>query len=799
MSQYSENNSVTAETNGEPVEQERQQILTFQDDGPKPRTGILLESAPDPCVNASGQDREHSIHDFLRRPYRIGTAVWGTGDSPGAQLFMYGLPEQFLALPQVLRKMQGFRFFRGTAVVRLQVNANPFQQGRLILAFVPGAQLMQAQPTALMHLSGITGYPHVDMDISKEQTVQLRIPFVAPPAHRDMLRQYGVMGRIYVFVYGSLTETDCDLTLWTHFEDVAVSIPTGIILSGLVGEASSESSLSDMAQAAGRITNVVRGIPNLNAVGDNASMMSTMLTDAVSLGFSKPRQHESTEPMQQQFVRDMSCANGVDMSKMLALDARIHVPVEKGIYGTDADEMSIKYITSKFTFLNSFTWDVNQGIDTQLWKVWVHPYSGLQRQGNYTCPTLVAYMANLFRYWRGTLKYKFKIVKTNFHSGRMFVAYSSGEGSGAASTLTPTEWDQMPRAVIDLRETSEFTIDVPFVDQTPWAFTNRYNDVNVDADSWENAGQKCGTGALYVKVVNTLRAPGSVSPTITILVEIAGGEDFELAVPIRPNGVPLSGVHFEELMKKTKRVRFSGVSPAAKSDKSGPSNYDLGRADEIISLLPAKDQSTSCGIVSTAVALGERCNSVRQLIKRPCFMKDNFITDIGISRVNPWGRIGELEGGNASIDYISYFSAIYSYMRGGVRVKIVPHNVTETDTITVWGMREFSKNDVYGFFTTYHSPEASHSLRGYPTQVYRPFLEGVCEFEAPFYCRNQMMYSSFELFDSGLQNEDPSSFAGYTVQFYSTGAYDVYRSGADDFTLGFSIGAPLIYFLGFPE
>lgn len=165
--------------------EEIQQIVTFAND-----KAVIPEHFPSESILGNQGNEQHSdsmdhtIVTFMQRPQRVKSFLWrkdltiGKLLSDGSEVLSYDVPA--LGLTQmILNKLDGITSFRATAVVRLQLNSQPFQQGRLILAAIPMPFLIGQRTNWLMkHPSLLQSVNHVQVDISKQTEVTLRVPFV---------------------------------------------------------------------------------------------------------------------------------------------------------------------------------------------------------------------------------------------------------------------------------------------------------------------------------------------------------------------------------------------------------------------------------------------------------------------------------------------------------------------------------------------------------------------------------------------------------------------------------------------
>jgi len=113
------------------------------------------------------EDRIHTVTDFLSRPIVIQTGLWASTQATETQLYTTNFPEALISNAMYQEKLRGFVGLRATLVVKVQVNSQPFQQGRLMLQYFPYAQYMPNRVTFVNStLQGRSGCPRTDLDLS---------------------------------------------------------------------------------------------------------------------------------------------------------------------------------------------------------------------------------------------------------------------------------------------------------------------------------------------------------------------------------------------------------------------------------------------------------------------------------------------------------------------------------------------------------------------------------------------------------------------------------------------------------
>nr|WPV63191.1 MAG: capsid protein [Wufeng shrew dicistrovirus 2] len=510
--------------------------------------------------------------------------------------------------PMILNKLDGFTSFRATAVVRVQINSQPFQQGRLILAAIPMPSLIGPRDEYLtMHPSLLQSINHVQVDISKQTEISLRIPFISPFNSYDLISGQYPWARVVCMVYSKLVDKQTlgvPIQVWLHFEDVVLGTatsgvykqPDGVAVqqSGKMPGAKapkqsqgkpsmmpSEAQIAPTRQveqsghlvglahsitdgAATLYDSIGSAIPFLKPITDIFSSLASPTKTIAShlfgwLGFSKPQVGFSGITVVNRPCEGFGSANGVDHSHVLGLDRLNAVDVYPGLGGTSFDEQDLHYLARIPQFVGQFLYTSNADemkYENVLWSTYVMPSyflpGSLQMSGgesdcdaskiNTLQPTILNYISSFFAYWTGSLVYTFRFVKTDYHSGRVEVSFHPFTNDVKSERMAYAY-----RAVIDLRETTEVSLVVPFVSPQPWKRVT-YKDplYKGDGDKWGDYGPS-SIGRLQVRPVTPLILSNTVvSEEVHCVVEVRAGDDYRLQAPVRTGYLSFSPAHNTE-------------------------------------------------------------------------------------------------------------------------------------------------------------------------------------------------------------------------------------------------------------
>jgi len=559
------------------------------------------------------------------------------------------------------------------------------------------------------------------------------------------------------------------------------------------------------------------------------------------LGFSKPTSQSPACESKLRGQNRMANYNGVDTSHKMALSADNEIETKPGMAGTSADEMDMSHILSIPNFWDRFNWDTTQSTDTILWDNFVTPFKVKNYSATITdrfrC-THMGYVANTHGYWRGSIVYTFKFVKTKFHSGRLRISFIPFYFNTTISTGTP-DVSRTQKVIVDLRESTEVSFTIPYVSSRPWMFCIR------PEASWLGANNQlmynAVTGIVRVEVLNQLVAANNVFPSVETLVEVNGGPDLTFAAPCGPSYVPWGG-------------NFTALE-SAKQEKEHREEYDnrvgvqmMGENEAIarndaqhgVHPMSIDTHKIDANWSPEAMSIGEKIMSVRQLIKR-----FGYWNTLGFSSTNmafclsPFSVAAPKNStpgtGSFDISLYSYYYYLYAFYRGSMRLKVDAVSIQKQDTTGAPIVQNLSEGlvftlinsvqDTFNYLLSLFSPTSNNGFViipdpysgitnvGNSMQIVKSSVEGMSEVELPYY--NVSHISPATIYtrnvDSPITMNDvlrghlppqlltvSTNWAASTLGAQGAINARVYRAPGDDFSLMYLVGVPPLTNVGRP-
>ncbi len=807
---------------------------------------------PNPLTASNVGDRMTEIKAYLARPVLCPSTptAWTTAVARGTIIMSMDVPSPLLNTTMYKEKVSGFYGFKGNLVLKFQTNAQKFQQGMILISVLPCGPMLTSERRMfiLNHIEPLSQLPSIRHDISQTNETIIKVPYMSPmlmhPLDSARAKDYAT---VYYIVYSPLSSGNINYRCWCHFEDVELSYPMAQSGKGMsVTKKANKYTTSDLEDTSGIVSTPIATIASgVRQLGDNIPIISSFsqptawFLDSLSKGFasfglSNPVDtsvRHSVVPRIGSHTYNVDINDTVESFGYLAGNKIAHLP---GFAGTDVDEMSIQHLCSIPSFLGYFVWSTADGPSAEIFSRVVGK-SGFSTAGaittgagtrNYKIYPPFAYIANRFVFWRGSIKYKFYAVKTNFHNGRILFSYSPNLNP---TNNTSAKADFNTRYIWDISQVSTFEVTIPYVSPQSWTLWN--SDQNI--------------GSLKGFVLTELEAVSGVSTTIEILVEISAGPDFEVAqidtsslskqcaiiqsptleievnrlnynkykqLKINQDGAPLACAQSKhKTSSKNNRVYYyrsrkqerDKIIQQARTNKvmaQGP-QLDMGGFDDDTDLSINQNQIDTAGY-NCLYTMGESVKSLRTVLKRsnaiwigdtantgtyrfytdvrqPCYP---VLTALSAELLPPTRLITD--------DY-AYFAGIFAMYRGGVVYRAIPHSSAgvrlRTIVLTTAG-------DVTGPGVATTDLTWGPSIQ--PAQVYsNSNIQGAIDVHIPYYSpTHTSVYTHFPGSSVTYSSGNPFSYGNDSITIMgksataNTSSFDVTRQIADDFSMGCFIG-----------
>lgn len=523
--------------------------------------------------------------------------------------------------PQWNQRLSGAYGIKFSIVFTLQVAASPFHQGLLTSAFQYGS-CQAGTNTKYRRLSNpasVTNLPHVRMDLSETTMTELKVPFLYgnefyPVSGTDQFQGvYGAWGLAQILGYQAVAALaaptfkvsvqlyDIELFGADNNASTTITLQAGM----MVKEARETQIISKSLHTAAKVGNfVAKYVPALSAIaGPTAWALDIAGGVASFFGFSRPL---IKEPPMTIYRGATAYEHNVDLparSAAIGLMSTNTLAISTNFGASTIDEMALKFITSQFSQILAgrvSTTNVHSSViyattvsPSVMWfrTPATAPYCNvvfprdsaalISASGNCFLPSSLMNIASYFRLWRGSFIFRITFAKTKYHAGRYMISFNPKTTlvySQSSTAITTVDGPEVNTSIVqpygysqimDLKDGNVFEFSVPYFCEQP--YLTFFSSM----------------GSVSIVCIDPLQAPSTVTASVPFLIEVAGGEDFELA--------DFQGSGFIPVQNGTIYLQSGDISVANK---------------------PILHSSTSTPCQDT---IGECITSVKQMIQHPTF------------------------------------------------------------------------------------------------------------------------------------------------------------------------------------
>jgi hypothetical protein len=157
---------------------------------------------------------------------------------------------------------------------------------------------------------------------------------------------------------------------------------------------------------------------------------------------------------------------------------------------------------------------------------------------NYRIEHPLSFFSRYFRYWRGSLKFKFKVFCSPHHAGSLRLFWDPIGATNDTTPATPVS-DGVLTTVLskiwNIRDSDEMEFVVPHEQAKSWLLTNHSGPWNIQRYAIGDSvlvTPGVTNGMFGIKVFTRLTSPATAS-TVRIMMTLQPGDDFEFAQLVR--------------------------------------------------------------------------------------------------------------------------------------------------------------------------------------------------------------------------------------------------------------------------
>lgn len=651
-----------------------------------------LQSPPEMIESVCDETRceqdttDLGLEKFLARPVKIATYQWGVGSVFSQSIDPW---TAFFENKRVGNRISNYNLLRVDRMkIKVVINGNPFLYGRVMVNYRPYEVYDESWlPTSDAKFVQKSQMPKIFLDPTTSQGGEMSLPFFF---HRNYLNvpdgdwsQLGVLefDLLNLLRHANDTSESVTISVFAWVEGVSMSVLTGVNASGLIAqageetdEANSKGFISGPATSVAKLARSLTTVPGIGKFAMATDVTSTAIAGMAKVfGYSRPNLTAEPHRFIGRTTGNLAVGTLPVNEEKITLDDKQELSIDPRISGIGPeDTMNILTIAKKESYLCRFGWAESSPPETLLYNLRVSPmlYASEGASPKAYCLPALATAAMPFEFWTGTINFRFQVVCSAFHKGRLKLVYDP------QYLPSDTEYNVQSLEIIDISEKNDFTVSISLgQDRT-------LLDVNFDSINDGHAASRFvsfgsgSNGVLGVYVVNELTTPNAVVPNdVEVNVFVSAGDDFEVFVP---------GDGIEQFVFTPQ----AGVeNPAMENGESSDKNAPEQMMSQSIGLSSVENRNLH------TVFVGESVKSFRTLLKRFVYHTSlicgttptpTYTRFYGIRNIMPYLR-GNVPGAvdvapvgtynQCNTLLMHWLILAHTGWRGSIRHKLVPQEV----------------------------------------------------------------------------------------------------------------------------
>lgn len=752
------------------------------------------------------KDMSDGLSKFLSRAISISNTTWSAASSG---LYLTLDPWSYLAANvPVIEKVKYFSTVKGKLHIRIITNGTQFHYGRMVVSYVPFYSAQSANyRNKYLQTPLIFQVQNVEINPTTSEPVEMVLDMFTDVdsigLQAQTLTSLEDMGRLLFTVLTPLQSANVavpdpvTIQVYAWWEEVGLGVPTpypDVMQAG--GELVSKGPISKISSAVASTASMFKDVPIIGRFAMATEIGARAIGGIASIfGYSNP-----TVVDRYNMYKTVSAANycqttGRDSSKVFTFDPLRELSIDpKSVGFPNRDEMSFSYLYKIPFYMRGISWTTAQTPGTLLALVGVSPnatWQSIPVAGSIDhAMAPIQMLSKMAECWTGSLKFRFKVVCSPYHKGRLLFRYhpyrqgTTVRGFGEVTSQS---------VVFDIGLNSEKELVVDWSRPNLWITTGA---ASLPADSTLNSNTALGgatavcpsycNGEISVEVLTELTAPVLTAP-VTIHVFMEGTDSLRF-----------SNWNFTNISTPGTAVCQAGGDPM---------EMEMG---EVKSTRLGMQEGFSSDILK--VTMGEDVASLRSLLKRPAPMGFRYpeaapataMTNVYAGLFTSYPLILPNPSATTQVCEKPYqtpyqvWTNAYAARKGSVRYKIVRYNRSVGTLQNSLLQRTFgwsaptAKTNLSGtgipspWGTAYNLMKSQGWAQLNPT-------EGVVEFEIPD--SNQKKYYLTTVLPSIMDTITLADyFSGYTdtTVYGDNILYEVLFSTGEDNSLFYFTGCPLL-------
>lgn len=601
-----------------------------------------------PTSSVVSDAKNYTVDEIISKPIFVDNLVWNATQTTGTIIYSENLFDSDAMFPPTVRAnnlIRRYKFFRANVKVRIEITATRFHAGRLKAFFSP----VRAGDETESHLNTYQracAYLGTEIDPVEGGVYTIEMPFILNRHYLTIHpRPYQLLTNakfnicvLSPLVGASTATSSITLALYVVYTDVETHSPC---IEGNFTPSIDTTYLSlfnEEVSATSQITNGIRA---------RRSRMQSDLNRAYNLSDS--------------LVNGPHFLNLGHGSENVSTDP---------ILTKEEDMMLFTNIVGRESFLSNYEISTVTPTFSVIGKIRLSPYTEDVREDLEirSQVTNLSYVANAFTLWRGSIKFRFSLIKNSFTQGRLGVCYiPPGAYEGTVADLHRDCFS----IEVDMSSANDFNVVVPY--QSDVSTLKVHSKMKFPFDSPPPEGSDYGYLMFYL--VNPITI--AVGPTsVDLRLYVSGHSDFRF---FNPRPLTFHSLWSEGFVPTTRNPTDPNLSPPPEPIKSF---LQMSVRTQTVQQFP--EDYLILGIKETSNFVNENnldeFTSINELITRPQMFNYTTIkpNETAYIPVGPFAQsntavtdfISTFQFSHRS--YLYYFNLMFRYWKGNIRYSLYP-------------------------------------------------------------------------------------------------------------------------------
>lgn len=578
------------------------------------------------------------LGDFLSRPVLIKSYTWTENTTLFDQIDPWYL---YFSNSIISKKLENYSLINCKLKIKVIINSSPFYYGYAMVCYRPRHDINPDNiNTASAYYTSQVLYsqqPRIDVYPQNNTGGEMTLPFMCDADWMELrfADSFTYMGQLTITTpqpllnANSVSGGNCDIQIYACAEDVTITAPT--LRTILQSEFSQEDgAISGPASSVANLASKLSKAPIIGPYAKATEMIASGVGSMAKLfGFSDPPVIKDSTPVKQHAYPALAVSDVSVPMDRLTVDSKQELTIDPKTVGLNTDdELEISKLVARESLICTVPWGGTQLPNERLFQCYVSPaiWDYLTGPPDRVYATPMAHVSQMFDFWRGDIIFRFKIICTQYHRGRLRISWDPQGANRTNADTIPAIFTK----IVDISESTDVEIRIPYAQAFQWARCRAYSSTEywIPGQFASDLKSYFDNGLISISILTKQTSPVA-DATIAIACFVRGAENLEFAAP------------------KTISNSISYYIPQ--------SEFQLVDEDEVESHdMGVTNPTTS----SNLVFMGETIPSVRSLLRRTT-----------LSRI---ASIPTASAGNSKIvyfaSYMSRYPLYYGYDLNGINL-----------------------------------------------------------------------------------------------------------------------------------